>query len=363
MGLFDRLFKKPDAERPLTVSTTIHQDEVSPKDAPAEISRAARMSFLYKLSHSVIDEGVRGFWSGVVGSVDKIIKQMLADGTIVPASAAEKLAKMHTVPQLKEMLRSLGATPKGKKADIIDAIMAAMPAAEIDRLVGKVEYYKLTLAGQSTLDAFDQERGSARMTVEESCFNHLVAGKLQEAMTIWKSYTAKYTEGDPGSQPQGPGGTGLAASLMDESLYTDLQHSDEERAAIRAALVMRALTGSGAGVEMALDKTGGVFRCQSLMDYLRAGVCGGYARGCDPENTDLVLDLYYHTKWWGIGEQERLTGLLRDPYAKGIEIFPDQECSMSSKCKLTFGKRDLSKLPKIPRHWGCRCMYQAWVGD
>jgi hypothetical protein len=192
VGLFDKLFKKPNPQQPRTQDSPNPRYEAVTNRTSIEVSRAARMALLSKLSRSIVDEGVRTYWNGVVGSVDEAIQLMLGDGTLVPASASEKLSKLHTVPQLKDMLRAVGGKPSGKKADIINALVAATPTTELDRLVGKVKYYTVTATGKEAMETFYAEMGAARTHAEEESYNLILAGDTKEAHATWLRFLRDY---------------------------------------------------------------------------------------------------------------------------------------------------------------------------
>ena len=109
MRFFGKLLGRADPPEPDQPKS----GELSAAQQPqprSEIPRAAKIKFLDKLSRNALDDGWRNYLSTLVGPVDVAIRQMQNDGLLAPASTAEKLAKLHTVPQLKGMLKGLGGT-------------------------------------------------------------------------------------------------------------------------------------------------------------------------------------------------------------------------------------------------------------
>ena len=366
MGLFDKLFKRPNPQQPRTQDSPNRRYEAVTSRTSIEVSRAARMALLSKLSRSIVDEGVRTYWNGVVGSVDEAVQLMLGDGTLVPASASEKLSKLHTVPQLKDMLRAAGGKPSGKKADIINALVAATPSTEHDRLVGEVEYYTVTAAGKEAMETFYAEMGTARTRVEEESYNLILAGDTKEAHATWlrflRDYDAEETSRLNALPPELVGVPSGATYMLDDSLYGDLNHSAEEKRAIRAGMVFASMIGgSMRGAELAFRHTAGEFRCPSLEEFLRSPQCESFAASYDADDPMSRFDLYHHTKSMAALQADNLKQLLADAGAEGVEILPVEGCSLCNKGKLVYRRSELSKMPRLPRHWGCRCTYLPFL--
>jgi hypothetical protein len=220
VGLFGKLFRKADSHQPDTPKSG-ETGNVKPPQTHVEIPRAAKIALLDKLSRNIIDEGWRSYLNTLVGSLDVALRQMEAEGLLAPASTAEKLAKLHTVPQLKEMLKGLGVKPSGKKADIINAIVAVMPESELDRLVGNVELYTISAAGKAELDAFYAETSAARSSAQEASYDLMLQGQFKEALATWRDYLGKY---DPESAVRLSAENSAAPSgvayMWDDSLYS-----------------------------------------------------------------------------------------------------------------------------------------------
>lgn len=362
MGLFDKLFKRPNPQQPRTQDSPNRRYEAVTSRTSIEVSRAARMALLSKLSRSIVDEGVRTYWNGVVGSVDEAVQLMLGDGTLVPASASEKLSKLHTVPQLKDMLRAVGGKPSGKKADIINALVAATPSTDLDRLVGEVEYYTVTATGKEAMETFYAEMGTARTRTEEESYNLILTGDTKGAYAIWlrflRDYDAEETSRLNALPPELVGVPSGATYMLDDSLYGDLNHSAEEKQAIRAGMVFASMIGgSMRGAELAFRHTAGEFRCPSLEEFLRSSQCEGFSASNDTDDPMSRFDLYHHTKTMAALQADNLKQLLAEVGVEGIEILPVEGCSLCNKGKLVYRRSELSKIPRLPRHWGCRCTY------
>jgi hypothetical protein len=358
MGLFGKLFGKAATPQPDATESTETKVAQSPQTAP-EVSRAARATALDKLSRNVIDDGWRNFLSTLVGSFDVFVRRMQDEGFLTPASPAEKLAKLHTVPHLKGILRGLGGRPSGKKADIIDAIIGMMPESELGRLVGGVELYTVSAAGKAELDSFYAEMGAAHSRAEVASYDLILGGQIEEAIATWRSYRREY-DAESATRPEAVASAipSTVAYMMNESLYSDLSHSAEEKQAIKAGMTLAALTGNVMrGAELALGRTTGTFICPSLEEFLRSPECEGYSASYDVDDPMSRFDLYYHTKSMAALQEETLQGLLANAEVAGVEMLPVEGCAICSKGKLSYSRSELTKMPRLPRHWGCRCTY------
>jgi hypothetical protein len=199
--------------------------------------------------------------------------------------------------------------------------------------------------------------------MEEESYNLILAGDIKQAyatrLRFIKDYDAEEASRLDALPPELVAATPEAvAYMMDDSLYADLNHSNEEKQAIKAGMVFASMMGgSMRGAELAFRHTAGEFRCPSLEEFLRSPQCEGYAAGFDADDAASRFDLYHDTKYMTALQAANLKQMLIDLDAGGIEILPVEGCSLCSKGKLVYNRSELSKMPRLPRHWGCHCTY------
>jgi len=317
--------------------------------------------FLYKLSYSPVDESVRRYWPERVGPIDQAIAELARDGLLRPADDTEKLTHRFTIPQLRSHLAAAGIQARGKKADLVSALVRSLPPVKLRSLVDDYEYYKLTDAGRAEMDSFYARGRAERETAEASALRLLLQGDAPAAYALWLSYVRSAegsTEaGAPNELPD------MVQYFYQESLYTDLDHTPDERNHIRAGVTLAIMVGRMGedASRFVLPYTGGDFRCKSLAEFLSSDECEGFAKSHDQDSPDLLLSLYVHTKYSTFTRAAELSRLTSSQEIDGIEILPAGDCGICEKGKLVYEREELASLQKLPRHWGCRCFYIPWL--
>jgi|GEM_PF-3718578 len=317
--------------------------------------------FLYKLSYSPVDDSVREYWPERVGPIDQAIAELARDGLLRPADDTEKLTHRFTIPQLRSHLDAAGIQAKGKKADLVSALVRSLAPAKLRPLVDDYEYYKLTEAGRAQMDCFYAKGKAERETAEASALQLLLQGDAPAAYARWLSYV-RSAEGStetatPNELPE------MVRYFCKESLYSDLDHTSDERNHIRAGVTLAIMIGriGEDASRFVLPYTGGDFRCKSLTEFLSSGDCEGFAKSHDQDSPDLLLSLYVHTKYFTFTRAAELSRFSASGEIDGIEILPAGDCAMCEQGKLVYERSELTSLPELPRHWGCRCSYIPWL--
>lgn len=149
--------------------------------------------------------------------------------------------------------------------------------------------------------------------------------------------------------------------------YADLQLSSTQRACVGPSLALSELLAEKP-IEVGrrlLDATGGAFRCDTMTEWLRHDPCGDYAMefACDDEiiaSPLAMAELYAHTRLSEASNSAQLQLLMTSRIGQGIKTTRDDNCRLCCAPKTNYNWGELHELPKLPRHWGCRCMYLIW---
>jgi hypothetical protein len=352
--------EEPKARVTATEQITLVTDPFAPSP-----SRFERWETLDKLGRKPVDDTARRYWCVPPTRLDQYVEEFKAAGLLRDATDAEKLSKTHTIPQLKELLKSHGTKAQGKKAELIDALLSAMQPNEVIDATGGLELYMLTPEGETQLGSFWMERKTARELAEREALALALTGDFPGAFARWRLYNpdqhyeAVASTGSDGGTSDLPN---VVRYFMQDSLYEDLDHSPEERRLIKAGIVFSVIQGNvlaGAGQHF-LPLTNGQFRCKPLEEYLRSAECSEYAQSHLNGGPDLLVSLYMHTKYFGAMQATRLKEIRTQGF-NNVRIACYDECPTCKRLARVYRKHELDSLPKLPLHWGCRCLYEPYM--
>jgi len=183
----------------------------------------------------------------------------------------------------------------------------------------------------------------------------------------------------PGFHQLGHAGPhGIPSSLVDTASYLltlpyeDLPYPAERRRLVGAQLALGVLLWERPEVIAGrlLHLTDGQFTCPSLEAFLRHNPPGTLWFHFNPNRQQDRATLYSQTRCVEAAATVRLKRLLeasvprlREVGHQGIEILyaAGRRCALCLQSKRQYGWSELGSLPKLPRHWGCRCMYVPWI--
>lgn len=202
----------------------------------------------------------------------------------------------------------------------------------------------------------------------EEALSHLRKGDVRQAGKVIAAYEAAqlffrgigidWSRGMPGPEVD-------KASYLLRASYRDVGVSEDQRREIGPRLALAELLGVSIGDAgmMLLEVTEGRFPCPDLERYLRGEPTGGFTTEHDPESPKDLATLYAHTRMFEATAWLDRTRLISNKIGKGITILHNNgdDCSVCHRGKHEFKWSEIDKLPALPRHWGCRCLYLAWI--
>lgn len=102
---------------------------------------------------------------------------------------------------------------------------------------------------------------------------------------------------------------------------------------------------------------GHFFECVELSEFCRTNPCGTYVVKTDPQI------LYWFTRLAEAENHIKLEELKAKRQGEGIQIclVENDPCRLCKTNKTVYLWRDIEELPALPRHFGCRCRYEAFV--
>jgi len=369
MGFLSKLFGLEKKNNPEVKSEVIQEakQERMPEIGIKSLSKA-QYEFLIRLQRQPVDTRMFDIWAPIVGNCENTTTRFIKEGFLEEASVAEKFDKKYRVVDLKPFLEQYNMKKKGKKAETIEALLAVMPPSEATNAVNDLRLYSFTPMGQQSIDDYLREKKKAKNAMESEATSYLIRGDIKAAGKRISQYESEqlfprgigidWSHGMPESSLMG-------ARYLLNYPYQDLDVSDGQRKEIGTRLALSNLLGehvSDAGKRL-LDVTNGTLPCAPLVEFLRNSPCGGYASNMDPDKPENLAELYAHTRLFEASSLREIASLKASKVGKGIEILPvgNDQCSICNGGKLKYRWSDVSKMPMLPRHWGCRCTYVGWI--
>lgn len=130
------------------------------------------------------------YWKPVLGeTATQAITRFRKDGMVEPAPLADILSSQMTVAKLKPLLQDRGLPVKGKKANLIESLIAADPTAA-QRLVTDKDIYTCSSKGRAIAEPFVQQQKDERLHAEQSSLEAIQSGNYRTASRIVRRYEA-----------------------------------------------------------------------------------------------------------------------------------------------------------------------------
>ena len=326
----------------------------------------AEMEFLSRLSGQLVSE-LPDYWSALLGSRGRCVRRLRKNGLIEEAPVHSRLASRMKVSELKDILQAHGLKQSGRKDELARRIAESVPAGEVRSKIPDGEAYVPTDDGTAVIQRYKDEAANERAAMKETALRLLRQRNVRKAGKTIAKYESQqvFQRGMGVDWSKGMDSASLenARYLLDHP-YADLQVDDACRGEIGAILALHGMLGSSIILmgRALVDVCGGRLRCQPLQEFL-ANPTGHMATDRDPDSPRDIALLYAHTMWFRASSEAQLRGLSSDHIGKGIELstIEDEPCQVCHKGKLKYRWSELDRLPRLPRHWGCRCTYLAWL--
>lgn len=313
------------------------------------------------LSSQRIDTDFERAWAPVVGPIEHHIARFVSRGFLSEAPLEEKFDEKFRISDLKQMLDTRDIKIKGKKGEMIAALIDAMPAEEAATLVADVRIYRPTPEGQRRISGYVLQKEKAWKEMEAGALEILARGDVRKA---W-SRIAKYQSSQV--QPEARWARGIPEPLLEEAAhlvrleYDDLPLNEAQRRMAGAHLALSVLLGESfadAGKRM-LRFTDGLFDWSQALMFLRPSPCGTEHEA----GAAALAELYASTRIKEAHAACELDSLKSVRLGKGIKILPAHclDCSICNGGKYQYEWSEIEALPRLPRQIGCQCSYAAWL--
>lgn len=154
--------------------------------------------------------------------------------------------------------------------------------------------------------------------------------------------------------------------------YSDVENTEAYKKVLRAIVVACMITSADSmrknfAVECIRNITDEKFNCPELKYFLENSYCylyeylGNMRKGIGTE--ELMLKIYIHTKTFEASNKYVLYEVKnnKDSCIDGVQILSpnnlEDECKICKYDKKEYKLTELNELPRLPAHYGCRCLY------
>ena len=292
------------------------------------------------------------------------LQEMIVGGYLVEAPVAVKLDKAYRLTDIKAWLKERGMKTTGKKATLISSLVEAAPA-QMAAIAVDIQQYVPTAFGQRTIKAWVQSKEDSVGKTKILALAFLRHGDIDDAARGLYAYSRAfqfphkrydmYKKGVSDRQK-------TSTSYLLKQRYADLEIPESSNGEIAVRLALLSL-GFGKA-ELLLEVTGSTFSCPSMVDFIISDACPRLKDQYNVSKISDMLSVYVHTKLNEANGEAELAELQRESdVVKGVEILPvrGDNCKICSRGNKKHLFSDLGQMPRIPRHWGCRCCYLSWT--
>jgi hypothetical protein len=321
----------------------------------------AQCELLLSLSSQRIDMQTEQMWTPIVGPLEHNIARFISRGYIEEAPLEDKFDAKYRASDLKQMLESRDIKIKGKKSEMIAALLGSMPVEEAAALVTDVRLYRPTPSGRHRIESYLGQKEKARSDMQAEAFALLLKGDVRRAWSRIARYQmtlmfpdAIWTRGVP--EP-----LLVEAGHLLRFSYDDLPLEPTQRKAVGAHLAMSVMMGESladAGKRLAAY-TSGLFDWSQALAFSQPSPCGKETMS----DAKSLPELYATTRIKEALAACDLNSLMSDRLGKGIRILPAHcaDCSICHGGKYQYEWSEINELPRLPRQMGCECSYSAWL--
>ena len=329
---------------------------------------AAQYELLLCLTKKQVDQSMSETWTPIVGSLEHNIARFTSEGLLEEASLDEKFDAKFRVADLKDLLDKHSIPAKGRKQELIARYLDTIPLTTAANDVMDVRLYHVTAAGKKIIDAYLNQKEMDRKMMEASAMAYLTNGDLTRAgqrIALYESQQV-FRRGSGIDWSKGMPETYMktAAYLLAHN-YDELPLLENERKEVGARLALSVLLGETyeeAGKRL-LNVANGEFGWTVFGNVLRTNPCCGYALDCNLDDPAEITKLYARARITEASTNVDLDSLSSSRLGKGIRILPAnaEACVSCTRGKHQYLWSEIQSLPRLPRQWGCQCLYSAWL--
>jgi len=305
------------------------------------------------------------------GTVNDNVNVLIQQEFLNELSPAAILAERNRKAELEQLCSKHGIDAIGTKRAIAERLVSVLSQPEIEERISKFRRYKATVVGKDVIDRYRNRREAQHQAMVASVTVALRQGDAKRAAELVEQSDDEFENTkqvfDSGILRRFPERRHFITDYLLHFTYHDLPYDEGLRREIGVQLALgHLLVENHFGFQRILDLPKGQYRefsCPELETWLRQDACGFFSPESGDEVTPaLVAAAYSDTRFYEAHAAFELRRLLDQRLGKGVEIFPAQDpCRICNRGKLKYQWSEIAAMPRIPRHWGCRCLYLEWL--
>ena len=328
------------------------------------------------INHKKIDNNFKERWNKKVGNVDNHIKFFIKKDLIQPPPIDVTLNKLYTVAELKSILERKNIKVKGRKSDLINAAIENSSPSELKKLTSKYKVYELTSQGKKVLNELEEKQKQKEHLIEMECIAALLDKTPKKAIEfIYKKYPdteifSLMSDGSVGlSQHTNDYIITKEVELILKLDFKDSNIPYSKHKKISAAIALYHVLGISI-YDMTIKVQEIInmpFYCDDLFEFTRnnstymTNDIHQSIKNGDTINDFDLLNIYIHTKLFLAINKVNLEYLTKYRTGLGIKINCADDCPICKAQKRFYKWNEIHTVPKLPIHWGCRCIYTSWI--
>ena len=273
-----------------------------------------------------------------------------------------------TINELKPLLKEYGIKHKSnsKKADLVELVLQGVPKEHLMKIAQNKNFLILTVKGKQLTTSYFEHKQKEKDSLIIKLYELLDKEEFEKAEKAIREYELKQVFA-----------RGMNCNWNTPDLrcierikeiyngisYNDLKNTPEFIRIIKAEIALCELLGENQdkAYNRLICRTSEEINCPILEKYLDSKTEGGMIKNLEVNIKNLTF-VYMHTKSFEASNNVELRKLIvsiSQGIGNGIEILPpnSDECRICHSAKMIYKKRELNKIPKLPKHYGCRCMY------
>lgn len=323
----------------------------------------AQMELLLCLSRQRVDIQMEQAWTPVAGPLELNIARFVSEGLIEESTMEERVDARYKMAEIKHILDERGIKTKGKKQEMIQALLNSMPADQAELLVADVRMYRLTPEGSRKVGAFTDRKELTRLEMEEDALALLARGDSRKAWARIAKYMTEQVLCDPKWNRSAPDILMCEAAHLTKFDYNDLPLNESQKKEIGSIMALSVLLGESFGDtgKRLVKYASGTFDWAQVLAFHRPSPCG--AAETSASGPESLAELYATTRIHESLSLCELNSLKSTKPGKGVKILPvcGNDCVVCHGGKFNYSWSEIASMPRVPKQLGCMCSYSAWL--
>lgn len=328
----------------------------------------ADFEFMKYLNNRQLDNYIKNSkFKDVLGNIEKRVQYYITQ-ELMKISGVEEIIPLMTIKELKPLLYEYDIKHKSniKKAELVELVLQSVPKEHLLKIAQNKNCIILTEKGKQLTNSYFEHKEKERESLIKKLYEFLDKEEFEKAEKAIREYELNqvfarginYNWNTPDVRC-----IERIKEIYNGISYDDLKNTPEFIRMLKAEIALCELLGENQDkvYNRLICRTSEEINCPTLEKYLDGKIEGGMIKNLEVNIKNLTF-VYIHTKSFEASNNVDLRKIIDSisrGIGNGIEILPpnSDECRVCHSAKMKYKKRELNKIPKLPKHYGCRCMY------